>query len=690
MRREIMVKRSVSGVFPSIIQPLRQAILVRNGLSAKDLDFDKKKIWVIPKVTFPEKSAPQKSEWLCMKYQELEKLEKNNLEILAGISMILSQTGFQKLFNPVEIDIIKKSVLFMNGFVKIRTRLMRNKAYENESATTLDKIEYFYTAEYLKIQKQMVIFFPDMFALMQVFKNKHMAKKMASYFDMETRSMGKRESRSGMINDPREFILSGDILSLSVQCINRRALLLREIIAQTIEGSQDELRLKNIYENAEAVNLFAQEIMKETDRIAIEINNDPFCLRQILCDEEAYGIMISIVKKKDKKRYQALSFLRDLSLLIKDGCFLTDGFENKGKVLAFSLRHASSRSREVRRCIQSGNHVALIEALIVKTEKNLKLVETVLTQFSTSKYFVERAGLAKTENETDEKYQHRLKQKILHGGECVELFSIAKEQNKKWKHIRPNSKAPSKEQASFKNPQRKKGLLDVIGLMAPFIVFAAVPIIGLPFCLLAFSILGLASLAYYMAPEKKEDKQDQTVKDFPKQENNMNKNKAMELEDLTSTPGLKNHLGSSIENPEIMGRRRQSSIVIGERNSLNNSKRQSYSGQKNSKKSVQSNPKKEINWTYGAEVVEEISFLHRMESSAEAKTVLGGSMWLVEDRKRRKKVTNKDEIKMDNPISSSDVESSNASGYESFPDLEDELDSNGPVDFNHHQYRHGL
>ena len=80
----------------------------------------------------------------------------------------------------------------------------------------------------------------------------------------------------------------------------------------------------------------------------------------------------------------------------------------------------------------------------------------------------------------------------------------------------------------------------------------------------------------------------------------------------------------------------------------------------------------------------------------EAKHVLGGGMWIVEDRKRRNRMLNKDEMKMANPISASDIESSkaswfsdgNCSGYESFPEFDDEIDNNEPVDISQ-RYRHG-
>ena len=72
-------------------------------------------------------------------------------------------------------------------------------------------------------------------------------------------------------------------------------------------------------------------------------------------------------------------------------------------------------------------------------------------------------------------------------------------------------------------------------------------------------------------------------------------------------------------------------------------------------------------------------------------------MWIVEDRKQRNILLNKNEIKINSPILARDAESKNVSllsdgsfsGYESFPEFDEELGNNEPSDISE-QHRYGL
>ena len=666
-----MNKRTVIEIFKSITQPLRQAIQAQDGLSEKDLEFDRR-VFNTPKAKLPEKKNKCSNEWLLKKYIELKALEKKNMEMLMGIWIVISKPEFQALFNPVEKALLQKVCSFLGFYHKIQQKRLLQKNGEEHIVPTeaIDKIEALYTREYLKLQSQMVLLFPDLFALIQIFKSTRMQAKLEEYFD-KLEAVSKREIASSPEFDPKVFILYGvsveaDMLTTAVQNATRRTLALKEIMECMEEGSIEEQRIKRIYENAGDVSMFSDEIMRVTDRVVSEVNKDPFCLRELLCFEEDYKMIALLIDRQDKKKRYALQFLRDLSILVKEGCFENGGFKNKGRIITFSLKHASSS--EIRRYIQAGNHTALIEAMISKAEQDLELLGPTLRQFVTSDYFVRRANLQPFAKENDEKYKDRLKLRILHGGESIELFSIENEARKQWKATAPKKSVPK---SSVNNKKDRKKFLKVAGLIAPFLILAAIPFVGPIFPIIGFALFGAVGFSYWIEPENEE-----TNKKQHKKSDSLNRNKSTATNDNTN------------DAKEKVKETQKSSITIGNRRNTENMNIIEPSSKLAGKAPICNPDDHEVEELV---IPSHLTSERSIHPPKKVNTCLDGGRWLIEDRNRRERFAVNDEFKMSSPISASESETSQCgrfrdsndsdSGYRSFPDIEDTSDDEKSIGY---------
>jgi hypothetical protein len=291
--------------------------------------------------------------------------------------------------------------------------------------------------------------------------------------------------------------------------------------------------------------------------------------------------------------------------------------------------------------------------MISKAEQDLELLEPTLRQFVTSDYFVRRANLKPLAKENDEQYKYRLKQRILHGGESVELFSTENEARKQWKATAPKK---SVSEPSVDNKKGRKKFLKVAALIAPFLILAAIPFVGIIFPVIGFTVLGAVSFSYWIEPENKE-----LDKRKPRQGENLSRNKSTAASDIVNDPREK-----------VKGKQ-QRSITIGKR----------ISAMEPTSKLAGKEP---ICDPDNYEVEELVIPSHLTSDkptrpSVNVNACLGGGRWLAEDRKRRERFAVNDEFGMSNPVSASEPEINRSgwfsdsndidNGYMSFPEIEE-------------------
>lgn len=629
-------------IFQSMIQPLRQAKQEKNGLSAKDLELEvDRRAIVTPKARFPKKSNQCTDEWMMKKYEELKRVEEKNLEMISGIWVIFSQKGFQELFNPVEKTLLQKICQFMHFYIRTYKFFVQDGG--EKSVIPVDKIKNLYEKEYLILQEKMVSFLLELFALAQLFRTPRMRNKIEDYFKSERQSMGGSRSVAGADFDPRDFILSGkgaDIVIMAVQKVNRRALLLREIIEHMDEGSEEEIKLKEIYEQAEKVNLFANEVMRKTDKRTTHINCDPFCLREQLAEDEAYAVIAEMAKGRGREMRRALRFLREIGILARKNHFAMGGFEDKMAVSAFALKYMGAR--EVKACMQWGKHEVLMETLMFKVQKDLELVEPILRQFVGSEYFITRASLQLLARETEGQYQSRLENRVSRGSECIELFLIEKEDRKQLEQRRLN---PNPSATSIRDKKNKaSSALKALAWIAPFLILTAIPFVGIFFPLIGFIVLGSARLLYCLVECMEEDK----IK--YRENEGLILNKRIAVNDSVNGKPENSRKNQHIS---ISKRRAAEKLPLDNADEANK------------------------------EVLIMPSYLadrKRPGSAIRRHSGLGAGRWLEEDRERREKGDENDAFGMQNPISGSESEITSLSwfredsesemSYESFSEVE--------------------
>lgn len=272
--------------FQSMVQPLRLVIRRRSGFSQKDISFvrDRKKRWSAMTPELPKKKVGVSQQDIQGKFKELMVLERGNMALITGMLMILSNSGFQEIFrnHATEKDLLLKVVNALNIYVYFQAKF--NPIFiECVSGTIeepLSKISEIYTAEFIGVQKTLILCFPELFTFLEIFTEPRNRKKIEAYLDDALMGLEKMEAKTG--DDIRDVIKRGLLLANVMQKITRRGLILKEIYEATDEEHPESAEVKRVYEGVESINLSANKIMRATDYITQDVNRDPYCLRELL------------------------------------------------------------------------------------------------------------------------------------------------------------------------------------------------------------------------------------------------------------------------------------------------------------------------------------------------------------------------------------------------------------------------
>lgn len=381
---------------------------------------------------------------------------------------------------------------------------------------------------------------------------------------------------------------------------------LREILEERHEPGRRDAAFHRVRRKTLSANEGQEKTMTK-------MNGDRFSLRVLLCDEEAYALMSKMALTQEKKVRQALLFLREYSLLIKRGSFEMRVPVDTSPIIVFALKHVSSY--DIKEAISSGDYRPLIKGLLLRVEREIELVKSLLRDFIESHFFKtnfhkEKAHLssfpekriplceeAEIQRNTESCELIRFSMHVEK--EEVKLHRTKLNRTKQDRAKKPEGKIDALSESKSKAKRAKTVLkvaglivpaLKIVGFLIPCLALAAIPGVGFLLSLACLVLLSAAAFTYYMVPSYKKEK---------KEENVLKEEKWEEAEAFSP----------SAESQE--GKRERRKIVT---------------------------PKTE-------KMMTESAFMHETPPSPkDLKTSLGGGQWLKEDRKRREQRAANDKV----------------------------------------------
>ncbi len=440
--------------------------------------------------------------------------------------------------------------------------------------------------------------------------------------------------------------------------------MMRSIYADVHENHPFDGAIAKLCIDLSNLNVLVNRTMDRVEQLWITINKDPYCWRKLFCDSEWMKGLQAIVRQEFSENREDLQFLMELSRLLEEGIFSNEKQMGKvidtAKIIPFGVRYSLGLTDD-----------AILEALPSKVREAFERLRPALRMWVNSERFKILSPLALKPNESSQSYEGRIKQQAKHG-EALSFYLYERtEQNeeiKKWRPTRPRSEISPEVPI---NHEKKKGkrVLKVLGLIAPFLILAAIPFVGPIFPLIGFILFGAVGFSYWIEPENKKIDRKQ-----PRKSDGLSRNKSTIANDVVN------------DSKEKVKEKLQSGITIGNRRSTENMNTVDLTSKLAGKEPI---------FVSDNHKGEELAITSHFASDkpirppVNVNACLGGGRWLAEDRKHRERLAENDEFKMSSPISASESETSRCAlfsdsndsdiGYRSFPDIGDTSDDEKPI-----------
>ncbi len=386
-------------LFESLTQPLRAAQIDNVGMTMGDVQLLEESEKIPFKVEVKLRPKKEGHIQIQEKMGELITLEISHLEFMKKVLEVLSDEEFQAIFsdNETERKIIWGLAEQLKVYFEFHNKNIKKPLEEVEK--DLRQIGVLYSHALLSVQKTLIMAFPRLFSLGQIFTNERNCKKITALMT--------RKFQAIKDADPHKIIETGQLSTTFMQTITRRTMLLEELYRATAEHDPSHSEIIRVYTSLAEQSWEANHVMDGAKVISRQVNQDLFCLRKVLYDDECFQELRKMAAK-DSEKVEALDFLRELSILIQENDFL-ENTPAANKFTFLKLGFSVDSDRKFKQLAEG------------PVPRNLAKIYPLLKEFVNSPFFIEKARLLKYPNETEDDYQERLKRLAVRG-ELIRLY----------------------------------------------------------------------------------------------------------------------------------------------------------------------------------------------------------------------------------------------------------------------------